>query len=367
MSNLFRGRNAHSFCLMVGLYVLLAGACTSDLAAFETTTIAYQSSPIQHNPIGRRGLDGDYVAWVEQNGANSVLKWRNLVTQDQGVVYSSPYSIYDPNIGGSRIVFGTYRVQSGSVDVMLFDIAAQQLTTILDGPWLESRPTLDGDWVVYNDYRNQNQTLSVDVYALNLNTMVSQPVIQEAGADYLTESVGGRAVIYSYGAHLARIKDLDTGEVVDMGPSPSAWSRSDGETIVWHSDEGRPSFQTAIYGRNIDTLEYLQGLPQDDIIREMPDISTNYVVWSQQSPRGDFDIYGLDRMTGAIFPISTTEADERSPVVDGQTVVWSAREEGSPNFLSIYAATIPEPATLTLLLVGGLMGCQQRRGQRPLN
>jgi len=59
------------------------------------------------------------------------------------------------------------------------------------------------------------------------------------------------------------------------------------------------------------------------------------------------------------FPICTDPADQRQPAADGRFVVWTDNRNGN---LDIYAAIIPEPATVALLAAGlGALVAHRRR------
>ncbi len=68
---------------------------------------------------------------------------------------------------------------------------------------------------------------------------------------------------------------------------------------------------------------------------------------------------GYDLSTSTEFPICTDAAEKGSPDISGTTVVWYDYRNG--NNPDIYGANIPEPATLSLLAIGGLAMLRRRR------
>ncbi len=336
------------------------GLCQQPASASDIITIAHQSVPDLASPDERWGLDGGIVTWVQRNGNNNEVMWRDLASGNQGLATSTPHRVYPPVIEESRIVFSVYTDMSPAQDLFLYDIQSDSLTNVTNTDWPEIRPDLDGNLLVYEDGRNNSNQLRSDIYAMDLTTGVSVPVVQTTGYEYHGETAEGK-VMYTDGYGIS-VKDINTGQVVEIGGIISTWARFDGQTVVWYDDINGGNGDYSIYGRNVNTLEYLTNLPAIGIRRTMPDIDGRFMVWAEQTRRGDYDIYGMDIITGSIFPVSTTLADERSPVIDDGYIVWSAHEEGT-DLLSIYATQIPEPMSLVSLCIMGCLCCFSRKHQ----
>ena len=60
----------------------------------------------------------------------------------------------------------------------------------------------------------------------------------------------------------------------------------------------------------------------NSFVQQNPDVSGNIVVWEDKR-NGNWDIYGYDLSTGAEFPISLGEYDQKWPVVSGDMVLWT--------------------------------------------
>ena len=73
---------------------------------------------------------------------------------------------------------------------------------------------------------------------------------------------------------------------------------------------------------------------------------------------GNYDIYGYDLAKGVEFPIYVGPGEQYFPAVRGNLVVWMEDLNGDTN---TYGAYVPEPATLSLLALGGLAILRRRK------
>ncbi|MCC7145507.1 MAG: PEP-CTERM sorting domain-containing protein [Phycisphaeraceae bacterium] len=88
----------------------------------------------------------------------------------------------------------------------------------------------------------------------------------------------------------------------------------------------------------------------------------DYLVWQRKVATGDNDIYGMEISTGRVFAIATGSANATLPWVDGSTglVAWIEPDGTGDYSFDMHYTFIPEPATLSLLVLGGL-GLLRRR------
>ncbi|MHB9070218.1 MAG: PEP-CTERM sorting domain-containing protein, partial [Sedimentisphaerales bacterium] len=76
-------------------------------------------------------------------------------------------------------------------------------------------------------------------------------------------------------------------------------------------------------------------------------IDGNLLVWMDDR-NGDYDIFGYDLLTQTEFAIATGLGDQLRPAISGNIVVWEMNGD-------IYGTTIPEPCSLFLIGLGGLL------------
>jgi len=175
---------------------------------------------------------------------------------------------------------------------------------------------------------------------------VSLPISTSRTHDYATD---GDLVIWAdntdgisniYGKYLSTGQNIVISDDEHGTQDQPALS---GDIVVWHNVDD-------IYGMNLTTNEIfpISTYPGNQFI---PRINGDYVVWTDDRNTNAYDIYGYDIISGHDFPIYLSETLAWLPDIDGNLVVWEERVPGGHN---IYGTYIPEPCTISLLLLGGL-------------
>jgi hypothetical protein len=141
----------------------------------------------------------------------------------------------------------------------------------------------------------------------------------------------------------------------------------DGDKIVWGAfDRGAGNSLASIYaydfaGQSVTTI-CNTGSPASMTMTD------RRVVWTDIVGHDGFaslsNIYSYDFIWGQSFAINTDAKVIWPPIIDGNTVVWGAYDNG--NHATIYGATIshaPEPGTIVMIAAGflGFAGTVVRR------
>lgn len=88
-----------------------------------------------------------------------------------------------------------------------------------------------------------------------------------------------------------------------------------------------------------------------------PQVYGSNVVWQGRGPDGaDWEIFLYDGNTTT--QLTNNSSNEERPQVYGSNVVWQSYDG---NDSEIFLATIPEPATMSLLIIGGLAMLKRKR------
>ncbi len=78
-----------------------------------------------------------------------------------------------------------------------------------------------------------------------------------------------------------------------------------------------------------------------------------YYLQNSEPGRTIYNIYGYDLVSDSLFTIYESIYDLYHPHIDGNLVVWESDSK-------IFGTIIPEPATMAMLLLGGLVLSRRR-------
>lgn len=236
-----------------------------------------------------------------------------------GIVLGSETQITDesewrsnPAVDGERIVWEDWR-NGHDGDIYLYDIATgteTQITTNSAPQWF---PAISGDWVVWLDGRIGGQ----GVYAYNLATMTENrisgpsawvPLGISGDRIVWAERPSGNWDIYLYDLAAHTQTRITTDASGQWHPAIS------GDRIVW--DNGADIF---LY--DLASGETTQ-ITTDPAVQEFPDISGDRIVW-QDRRHVNTDIYMYDLATGLETQITANSAYQWWPAIFGDRIVWT--------------------------------------------
>jgi beta propeller repeat protein/parallel beta-helix repeat protein len=187
-------------------------------------------------------------------------------------------------------------------------------------------PAIDGDRIVWTDYRNGN----AGIYLYTITTGIETQVTPNSSSAYNPAISGDRIVYYSYrdGNSDIYFYNITTGieTQVTTGTSYSYSPSLSGDRIVYYSYRNGNS---NIYFYNITTGIETQ-VTTGTSWAYNPVISGNQIVW-EDGRNGNADIYSYNITTGMENPVCTDSATQENPVVSGNHAVWSDYRNGYPD------------------------------------
>jgi hypothetical protein len=316
-----------------------------------------------------------------------------------GAYALSPSDAYQggPTISGDWVGWGESDMNTSTSSVVVYNLATKEIVTLDSAvdPDGVSLPAMSGQFAVWCGDKNgqanlwgydllNRQEFSISkTTVLNLAAGGGVAVWGESGnsldpSDPLYHPPG----IYAY--------DLAAKREIAVS-STGIYPATDGQYVVWKE---RDSYYDYIYGYDLATGQKFKVSQQNaPSVRGPggPAISGNYVVWSLE---GDnvYTVYGYNLTTGSQFTIGAGSSPaidgntvmylndndlyaydlqtrqstlvysglscwDTGPQISGQTVVW---EDGRGDNPQIWVTTIPEPASISLLAVGGLALLRRR-------
>ena len=316
-------------------------------------------------------VDGSVVVWREPgDGTNQVVRAKDI--EAGNVVLAKQTALYtwaETAVTGSLIIWSDAR--EGDFDVYGIDLPTGQERIIAQALNNQIGAAAGDHFVVWTDDRNSRtdvppEQFNSDIYAMNLRTGQEIPVCTAPGlqndpdvhGDFIVWADQRRFVpsLAPYVSHISGYDGTtgeeiliaeDTGEVHHVKPAVS------GDIVVWV--DLTPAGNN-IMGFNLSTRETFQIHEGGS---DTPDIDGRYVVWSDTRNGADKDIWGYDLLTGEEFAIFLGPGNQKAPKISGNLVVWYTTIPGETP--RVWAAYIPEPASVGLLAAGGAMLAVRRR------
>ena len=299
-------------------------------------------------------ISGDNLAWIDGRNVNLNVYIKSLSTGTETPIHSSQVH-YDSEIDieGDVVMWPDDRNHIAYGDVYGYTISTNTEFPVTTGGIGAPFVDVSGTLVVYT---------TGDIYAHDLSTGTTFPICTVPGGQndpatngeiiVWTDRRAGNNDIYGYDMNTQTEFPICVDSASQEMPAIS------GDIVVWKDDRNWPP---DIYGYDLNThtefaISTIGGSGN-------PSINGNIVVWEshisgQYDRSPNWDIYGYDLTTHTEFPICTDEGYQGRPAIYDNTVVWEDDRNGN---IDIYGATIPEPCTISLFILGGLALARTRK------
>ncbi len=273
-------------------------------------------------------MSGHWLVYVTVDHILEVYDLTTFRERLQKPVFEDPgFANPRPQVGvsGDRIVYS--HAEGGNVDVYLYDLSTDTERRITDHPSDQVRPVIWGDWIIYEDHREQD-------------------ALDPDPAD-----------LFLY--------DLRTGRERQLTSHPATQIRPDvaGNQVVWEDFWGQFRIPPLTFLQDLTTGETHRVISSLFEINAAPSLSGNRVAWIGVSSRMT--------LTGQVY-VSEFGPSSRSPVLEpigsrtarvGETLqfpISATDPDGDPLVLATRPSPLPrgasletvrsEPGTLTKIL-----------------
>ena len=128
-------------------------------------------------------IHGDIVVWVEEHTKTTVVGY-NLRSKERFVIRESPYKILHPRVSDNFIVWKEKESEKPNerlCTIMEYDLRNKTLKTICSGINSEFDIDINGDLVVWDDYRDKSDS---DIFGHNLSTGKTFRICSSSGNQF---------------------------------------------------------------------------------------------------------------------------------------------------------------------------------------
>ena len=284
------------------------------------------------------GFSGDVYVWEDGRGSDADIYGYSLTDSNEFEVLVLSGDQEEPSIDGDIVVYRDDR--AGGERIYGYNLLNESEFLIRDSGMLINQPDVSGNIAVWRDYRNYHTDngegkLKTDIYGADIsdvNNVVDFAICTEADGQ-LYPAIDGDIVVwddYRDGVHDiygADITDINEPNVFSISTAAGKQTNPDvsGDIVIW--EDYRYS-TIAIFGYDL-TAEEEFSIAFGEVANS--DIDGDIVVW-QDKRNGDWDIYGYDLSEDIEFIIVTGDGDQVNPLISGNKVVWRDLRN-SPNDL----------------------------------
>ncbi|MHC4123286.1 MAG: peptidylprolyl isomerase [Planctomycetota bacterium] len=297
----------------------------------ETKTISNRGQTMQISADSRCDLSGDIFVWQDDRGGSDDIYGYNLSDGNEIAISTDANTQKEVAVSGNIVVWRNEH--GGYYDIYGYNRSDANKFAVCEQVFPAKSPAVSGDIVVWYDYRNYHTEqggvkLKTDIYGRDMSDVNGDPngfSICTSIELQTNPAIDGNSVVWEdyrngncdiYGADISN-PDSPTEFPVCTAIGNQYNPAVLGDIVVWE-DYRYGDANMAIYGYDTTTQSEF-AIAFGPVSNS--DVSDSVVVW-QVRRNGNWDIYGYDVIQGVEFPISVADGNQVEPVIDGNTVAW---------------------------------------------
>ncbi|MBI5547215.1 MAG: hypothetical protein HY901_25315 [Deltaproteobacteria bacterium] len=218
-----------------------------DIAGGTSQNLTYE----QHSTADAPAISQGLVAWSDNRDGNSEIYARDLSTNEERRITSSPAYDEFPKVSGRSIVWHRCAVYEEQCDIWFYDWATQTTRQISDHPGNERYPDIDGNSIVYVLTNSEGQ---YEVAFYSLDTGIEKILVMDGDQD--GPHVSGEYVAFDTpigSSYHVSLWHPSTDDVFPITSGPGAQYLNDieGDRIVY-SDDRNGNLDVYMYTFQVD-------------------------------------------------------------------------------------------------------------------
>ncbi len=263
----------------------------------------------EYRPVYPVYVDGQEYASV---GPDDQLYLVNVETGQMKQITEGEDPIYQAAFSAGHVAWVDHRREielpdmdsdppfNYSDDIFVLDRATGEQRRITEAPAQRQALQISGDWLVWQDRRNETgqDYTNFDIYAYNLETGQEIPVAIAPGAQ-IQPAIHGNTVVWADNRYSPEM------ETTKAGCSNCPENRFD------------------IYAFDLSTGEE-RVLVETGHLNQAPEINGKYLAWRAYDPENPQEIRLLDLESGGTRTMTQVEGNGSGPALSDEHLVWSS-------------------------------------------
>lgn len=251
----------------------------------------------------------------------------------------------EPRINGNIIVWTDYRNGGSNRDVYMYNLANGTETQITTNPYDQFFPDVYGNRIVYTGRSTSNSPPHIYLYDLSTN---SETLLTNNSYMQTLPSIYGDKVVYSdnrsgnWGIYLYNLSTNTEQIIANVGD----WPQVSDNYIVWMNGTGG-IYKTYYYNLNSGSAQAIASSNSDQMY---PYVYGTKIVYAGRAVAGgpDWDIYLYDILTGTETRLTSASGVQTTkPSIAGNYVSWVDYRGGYTGDIYLYNLSNNTEAKLT--------------------
>jgi len=268
------------------------------------------------------------LVWQEKNGVYWDIMGYDFVNGNEFTICDAANDQKYPKISGNYVVWEDYRNDASHSDIYGYDLTTNTEFAICTAELTQESPGVSGNLVAWSDQRNGGSGF-FDIYVYNLTTSTEASVYSSSNVIFKT-CIDGDKIAWEEqvsGDFVIKVYDISEDHVYTFTGSGGDQTEPDisGDVVVWNDR----TYNDKIKGYDFSTSTNLDICADVNDHARFPCIDGNLVAWHDYRNDTIADIFGYDLATSTEFAIVEDPSSQGNPSISRSVVVWEDWRSGN--------------------------------------